>query len=179
MGIILDSFRPALYYDSIFEIDLEKLQKKGINGLIVDLDNTLIPRHERVASKELQTWLKMVEEAGFKVCIISNNWRSRAKAIASKVNLPFIALARKPRKRAFTKGLAILGTNPQETAVVGDQIFTDVFGGNRVGLLTILVAPLSGPEFFSTRIMRRVEKVILRQLERRNLLRKDNQKSKH
>lgn len=163
---MLEIFRPEEYYPSIFEIDLGGLKKKGIKGLIVDLDNTLLPRYEEKVPLRLLSWLKELNSQGFKAVIVSNNWSGRVTAIAAKLNLPLVAPAVKPRRGAFKRGMKVLGTAVSETAVIGDQLFTDVFGGKRCGLYTILVKPASPKEMFHTRVLRYFEKIILRRLQK-------------
>lgn len=163
---MFDLFYPRKYYNSIFEIDLGELKQKGITGIIVDLDNTLIAWNENEAPEKLRQWLKKVAEMGFRVCIASNNRFARATAIAVELQLPLIARAWKPRQKAFKRGMAILKTQRAETAVIGDQIFTDVLGGNRMGLYTILVVPISQKELPTTKLLRRVERLILRRVKR-------------
>ena len=92
--------------------------------------------------------------------------------MARVLDVPAISKARKPSRRAFRQALATLGTTEKETAVVGDQLFTDVLGGNRLGLYTVLVMPLSKREFFGTKAIRSLERIVLRRLIRRGLVEK-------
>ena len=101
---------------------------------------------------------------------VSNNKKVRVSNFGRILGVPAIS-ARKPRRRAFREAMRIMNTRPETTAVIGDQIFTDVLGGNRLGLYTILVVPLSKQEFIGTRCMRHLERVVLKILARRNLLR--------
>lgn len=156
---------PRKYYNSIFEIDLNELKQKGITGIIVDLDNTLIAWNENETPERLRQWLKKVAEMGFRVCIASNNRFARATAIAAELQLPLIARAWKPRQKAFERGMAILKTQRAETAVIGDQIFTDILGGNRMGLYTILVVPISQKELPTTKLLRRAERLVLKRVK--------------
>jgi hypothetical protein len=158
---VLTNLYPNRYCESIFDINLNELKKMGINSLIIDLDNTILARDTREAPEELREWLKKITAEGFKACILSNNWRARVSSVASQLNLPLVARAGKPRRKAFRQALEILKATPAETAVIGDQIFTDVFGGNRNGLYTILVVPLSEKEALHTKLLRRVERRIL------------------
>jgi len=82
--------------------------------------------------------------------------------VAERADVPFIARARKPRRRSFRRAMELMGTKPETTAVIGDQLFTDMLGGNRLGLFTILVTPISKEEFIGTRFMRFLEKLILK-----------------
>lgn len=174
---MLSNLTPNEYYDSIFDITPGYIKKIGINGLIVDLDNTLIPRNEIIAPSELVKWLDGMKEAGLKLVIVSNNSKTRGSKIAHKLDLPLVATAKKPWRTAFNKGLKSIGSKKDESAVIGDQIFTDVLGGNRMGLYTILVVPLSGKEFIGTRVVRQIEKVVLKRLEKRKLIPKDERRN--
>jgi HAD superfamily phosphatase (TIGR01668 family) len=164
---------PDEYYDSIFDIDLDKLKRKNIEGIIIDLDNTLVPWGEEETTDKLHHWLKNLKNSGFKVCIVSNNRGARTTSIANKLNLPIIEQAWKPRKKAFKKAILVLRVPREKLAVVGDQIFTDVFGGKRMNMKTILVVPISKKELYSTRILRLIERKIINNLMKKNLLKKN------
>ncbi|MEW6447062.1 MAG: YqeG family HAD IIIA-type phosphatase [Bacillota bacterium] len=153
---------PRLYVESVFDLQPELLKNMGIRALILDLDNTLVTRGEERAEPRILKWLESLRQNGFKLCIVSNNSRSKGGRLASTLGLPGVFRAVKPRGRPFRKALALLGTRPAETAMVGDQLFTDVLGGNRLGLYTILVSSLGGPDFIMTRlIIRRIERLLL------------------
>jgi len=153
---------PAEYHQSIYEIELESLRRKGIKVLLLDLDNTLVPWGERAAPETLSPWIKRVLAEGFAVCILSNNTHERGAKLAEELGIPLVSSAWKPRRRAFRQAMERLGVSARETAVIGDQIFTDVLGGNRVGAHTILVVPISRKELWSTQIVRHVERMVLR-----------------
>jgi len=89
--------------------------------------------------------------------------------VAKILDLPFLSNAGKPRRKAFKKVLSILDIKADELAVIGDQIFTDVLGGNRMELYTILVVPISSSEFFGTRIMRRMERFVIPYLQKQEV----------
>lgn len=169
---------PDLYVDSLFDIQPELLKERGIRALILDLDNTLIVHGEERVEPAILEWLESMRRNGFKFCIVSNNFCSRGKRLAQTLGLPGVFRAVKPRSRAFRKALALLGTKPAETAMVGDQLFTDVLGGNQMGLYTILVSSLGGRDFFMTRlIIRRVERLLLPWIKTRSgaVLRRKNE----
>ncbi|HEY3373842.1 MAG TPA: YqeG family HAD IIIA-type phosphatase [Candidatus Aquicultor sp.] len=159
---MLKKLYPDQYFESIYRIDLAHLKSHGIKGLILDLDNTIIARNSLVATEELKTWLQTIKNEGFKACIVSNNWKQRVSTIAEQIGLPLVARATKPRKAAFRRAMEALGTTISDTVVIGDQIFTDIFGGNRVGLRTILVVPVSNHEAFHTRFLRRLESRVIK-----------------
>lgn len=158
---MLNFLRPDEYHSSIFEIDKIKLSQKGIKGIIIDLDNTLVPWNENHITQELHNWFDSFKSDNFKFCVVSNNTFSRGEPFAKEYKLPIVSSAKKPGKSSFKKAMKILGTGMDETTVVGDQLFTDVLGGKRIGLYTILVQPMSNNEFWGTKIVRKVEKFII------------------
>jgi uncharacterized protein len=162
---------PDLYVESIYEIDFDKLKHRGVTSIIVDLDNTLVESTRPDATPRLVKWLDRVQEMGFHVIIVSNNNKTRVSYFATPLRIPFIHRAKKPLTSSFRKAMRRLGTNHTETAVVGDQLLTDILGGNRMGLYTILVVPLSNMEGFFTKINRKLERFIFRWMEKRGLLR--------
>jgi uncharacterized protein len=154
---------PNLHLNNIFEIDAEQLQEFGIKGIITDMDNTLVPWSDRTVYPRLAEWFAFFKQKGFKICIVSNNSRDRGGKLARELNIPAFWYAVKPRRRAFRKALEQMQLLPEEVAVVGDQIFTDVLGGNRLGLFTIHVTPISEKEFIWTKLMRMLERLIIKQ----------------
>ena len=161
--------RPSLRRESCVLVTPDELRRLGIKGLIVDIDNTLVEWNVRELARETEEWLSSLRESGIKCCLVSNSLHdARTAEFARAAGLPLIARAGKPRRRSFIKALEILGTAPCETAVIGDQIFTDILGGNRLGLFTILIEPRSPREFFGTRIVRILERLVLWWLGRSN-----------
>lgn len=162
MNVVLHKFTPRLRVKTIYEIQLDELWDNGIRGIITDLDNTLVGAKEPLATPELVVWLEVVKQKGFKVTIVSNNAELRVRNFADPLQLPFIHRAKKPANAAFIRALQWMGLSADETVVIGDQMLTDVLGGNRMGLHTILVLPIALlDEGFFTKINRRIEKVIL------------------
>jgi len=159
--MLLDLLRPKQIYNSIFDIPLERLYRDGIRGVIIDLDNTLTEWNNSELSRETIKWIERAGKVGLKLCFVSNNSDERVREIAKIVEVPFVARARKPRRRSFLRAMEIMQTRSEETAVIGDQVFTDMLGGNRLRLLTILVTPISKHEFIGTRFVRLLEKLIL------------------
>lgn len=167
---MLKRLAPDQYLASAMDVDLASLKASGVEGLIVDLDNTLVPRYENEPSDDLRGWLEAVGDMGLRICIVSNNWTSRVGAIADELGVSIIKGAGKPLAKAFRQGMEILGTTPSQTAVIGDQLFTDVLGGNRLGIHTVLVVPLSDKEMIHTRVLRRLECRVLDALVRRRMI---------
>ncbi len=156
-----------MYVKSVKDIDTEKLKEQGYSYIMIDLDNTLLPWGEITFSSEVVEWVEKVIASGFKMCIVSNASGKRVKFLSEKLGLPFIYYAGKPCKGGFFRGLKLMDGNIEGSVVIGDQIFTDILGGNRTGIMTILVTPVKKREFFTTRIMRQFEKMAIYLLKRR------------
>ena len=153
--------KPDQYLTSVHRIDLAALRAKGISAILVDLDNTLLPRTTNEVPDDLRAWAHSLHDAGFRVCLVSNNWHERVQSVATELGFSIVAKAVKPLPFAFSKALRIVGAKPRETAMVGDQLFTDVLGGRLMGMTTIMVEPLSETDLPHTLMLRRLEKVIL------------------
>ncbi|CAM3244157.1 YqeG family HAD IIIA-type phosphatase [Paenibacillus lupini] len=159
---------PHLRVNSVYEIQLDELYKKGVRGIITDLDNTLVGAREPLATPQLTKWLDEVRDFGFKVVIVSNNNKTRVSKFADPLGIPFIHAARKPANKSFNKALSVLGLPVEQTVVLGDQMLTDVLGGNRMGLYTILVTPIApADEGIMTRVNRRIERFVLSRLRKK------------
>jgi HAD superfamily phosphatase (TIGR01668 family) len=161
---MLRYLRPDLYVRCLQDVPLEHLARRGIKGLIIDLDNTVTQWGRATLDAQVQDWFKNLKTYGMGACLLSNNRQKRVQVIAQDLGVPAIFRAGKPRARAFLQAMELLGTSPAETAVIGDQIFTDVLGGNLLNLYTILVVPLDKKEFIGTRVIRLVERIVLKLL---------------
>lgn len=161
---------PQIIAKSLYDIEFNTLEQKGIKGIIFDLDNTIIPWDSPNMSPDIIQWLNALLAQGFKICLVSNNMGKRVKNIAGIFGIPFISRAYKPAKSGFRQAIAAMELTNSQVAVVGDQLFTDVLGGNRLGLYTIWVAPLSAKEFAGTKITRRLEKLAVRILRAKGLM---------
>lgn len=155
---------PDMQVRTIYEIDFNSLKEKGINSLIIDIDNTLVPQKVRCADRKVINLFKYLKTKDFKLCLISNNTTKRVDEFREKIEVPGVSWAIKPRRSAFFKALKIINAKPFETAIIGDQIFTDILGGHRAGLYTILVSPISENEFGWTKLMRHFEKSVLKRM---------------
>lgn len=164
---MLKIFYPKIYVSSLTELEPGFLKEQGIKGVLFDLDNTIVPRDADRLPPEVLKWLSGLKDQGFRLGIVSNNSRRRVGAMAGPLGLPAVHRAVKPFVPSFRRALKMLGTAPGETALIGDQIFTDIFGGNLTGLYTILVVPMEGREFLGTRLFSRpLEKVVLARLKK-------------
>ncbi len=158
---MLKLLAPDQHLNNIFELDADYLRALGIEGIITDMDNTLVPWNDRNLSPRLGEWFAMLRKRGFKLFIISNNSKDSGGQLAAELDIPAIFYAVKPGKRAFRLALESMQLSAGQVAVIGDQVFTDVLGGNRLGLHTILVTPISEKEFIWTRLMRMLERMVL------------------
>ncbi|WP_019636716.1 YqeG family HAD IIIA-type phosphatase [Paenibacillus fonticola] len=167
---MFERFLPKLRVNSVFDIDLESLYAQGYRGIITDLDNTLVGAKAPLATPELVDWFEKVKNSGFKLVIVSNNNLDRVSKFAAPLNIEFVHKARKPLGSPFRRALGMLGLAPQEAIVVGDQLMTDVYGGNRMGLFTVLVLPIAvAEEGLGTRVNRRLERIVKRRLHKSGL----------
>ena len=133
---------PNLYYKKVEEITIETLIKNKIKLLILDVDNTLIDYYKNL-SEEVKQWAKEMRGQGIKLYILSNtNSKEKVENVAKVLQIPYKHFAMKPLKRGFKYIEKETNIKPQNIAVVGDQIFTDVLGGNRCNMFTILVDPI-------------------------------------
>jgi len=165
-----DLLRPDLYLPSVYDLDLRALKARGIVALLFDIDNTLVEwRHGRT-NPRLEAFFSQVAAAGLRAGIVSNGESWRVKLFADALGVPAIGNAGKPRARSYLRMLEVLGVSRDQVAVVGDQIFTDIFGGKRLGLMAILVVPVSRREFVGTRLVRLAERAVLGYLARHGLL---------
>lgn len=152
--------KPDLTISSLDEISLQALWEIGIRGLIFDLDNTITPWRQDEITREARSLIEEALLLNFEVAILSNATRKRTEKIAGSLKLPFLAPAWKPRRGPYTKLLKGMRLSGRQAAVIGDQLFTDVLGGNRAGCYTILVNPLEKKEFFGTKIARFLERLL-------------------
>jgi len=137
------SLIPSERYKSIYEIDPSGLNKRGITLLLLDLDNTIAAYHIVAPDSLLIDWVKALREKGVEPFILSNSRKpTRVQDFAKKLDVPFLRRAGKPKKAGFQQAMMLMGRSEAETAMVGDQIFTDVLGANRAGICSLLVRPL-------------------------------------
>ncbi|MCM1335635.1 MAG: YqeG family HAD IIIA-type phosphatase [Bacteroides sp.] len=134
-------FRPTLWIRNVLAIDAAFLRENGIDALVLDLDNTLSMHGNPAAEEGVTEWLAEMRALGVPMMVVSNNSARRVAPLAKKLGLAFISSGTKPLPFGIKRAIRRLGVAPARTAVVGDQIFTDVMGGNFAGTKTILVEP--------------------------------------
>ncbi|MFN8471268.1 MAG: YqeG family HAD IIIA-type phosphatase [Anaerolineae bacterium] len=161
---MLTIFTPDLIVPSVCDIPLPDLAGRGIRGLFFDLDNTLLAHRGDEFETTVTDWLKHAAGENFHLYIISNGPPSRTLRLAEKVSLPAVYHSGKPGVRGLRQALDALALEPKQAAMIGDQIFTDVWAGSRLGLYTILVTPINADEPWNVRIKRPLERFVLRRI---------------
>ena len=127
----------------IYELTGGALARRGFRLLLADLDNTLVPYGTPLPDERLKRWRDDLAAHGVTLFILSNNRKEhRPRIFAQALNVPYIGHAGKPKTPAFLKAMEQMGVTKEQTAIVGDQVFTDVLGGNRAGVSAILVKPI-------------------------------------
>lgn len=157
---MLKKFYPAEYLDSVYQIDFDALYRKGVRGVLFDIDNTLVP-HDAPADGRAKELFGHLKELGIGTCLISNNQIGRVKSFADSVGSVYIENAHKPSVKGYRRGMELLGCDRNSTIFVGDQLFTDIYGANRAGLFTILVKPIHPKEEIQIVLKRYPERVVL------------------
>jgi HAD superfamily phosphatase (TIGR01668 family) len=165
---MLERFFPVLTLDKVQDISTEVLDKYDIKGLILDIDNTLVPPHMKEADDNAVKWIERMKSEGFKVCIVSNASKKRVIKFNERLKLNAIHRASKPGTKAFLKAARLLDFKNHNIAVVGDQIFTDIYGGNKAGMKTILVKPIKNLDNIFIMMKRIPEKLVLARYKRKS-----------
>ena len=158
--------KPKLWVDDLSHIPLKELKNDGIKALIIDIDNTLVAWDADQPSRESIHWVKKAKEEGFTIMLVSNNKPKRVQRMQAFFHCRGLSGAKKPTGFGLKKALRIIKKRPYETAIIGDQIFTDILGGNRIGIYTILVTPIKSKEFWWTTFVRHAENRVLRRLKK-------------
>ena len=159
---MLRRFYPKAHYNTIFDIQFEKLAEEGYKGIMFDIDNTLVPYDVAHPDERIIELFTKLSQLGFKMTLVSNNSKERVYRFNENLKVYAIPMALKPMTRNLKKGMAMMKTDASNTVFVGDQLFTDVWAGNRLGIKTIHVQPIAVKEQFITRIKRSTEKLVFR-----------------
>lgn len=158
-------FKPKARFNRVTNINTEYLLKHEIKGVILDVDNTLIDWDENPV-EGVEDWVKSLKENGIKLCIASNSSKTgKVSRIASKLDIPYFYLSFKPLLRGLKKAKKELNLDSKHIAEVGDQLFTDVVGANRMKMFSILTTPLVGEKHFVSKIKRKIESLFTKNIE--------------
>lgn len=162
------SFVPDVMYDRAFDITPEDLITKGIRAVVLDIDNTLVTYGVAEPTEEVLTWINRLREAGLFVAIASNNHAPRVELFNQKIGAFATCESKKPFARSVKAACTHFGVKPEEIAVIGDQIFTDVWCARNAGSLAILVKPIPYPENLFFKCKRVLEKPFIRAYKKRH-----------
>lgn len=167
-------FKPTVYLKGFEQLSPGMLQRLGVRALLLDVDNTLSNGHGFPIAPEAEAHLQVLQDAGILLCVLSNNNEERVSSFAKPLGLFYVAHAKKPSASGVLRALEMLKVKKEETMMVGDQLYTDIWGGNRGGIKTTLVQPRGGAETFFIRLKRALEHPFLYRIERdKTILRGD------
>ncbi len=165
----MENYVPDLYVKSIYYVDYKKLKERGIKCILFDLDNTVAPLSIKKPTKKIKDLFIKLKDMGFKIIIFSNSPKSRLKPFKDELEVDCAFSCKKPMRRKFDLILKLYKFSVSEIVIIGDNIITDVLGGNKVGITTILVNPISAKERFFTKICRKYEAHIINKLSKKEL----------
>lgn len=162
-------FMPSLYIDNIYEISPKKLSEKGIRAVLLDIDNTLVTYDDPMPTEALLDWFDKLKKNNISIAFISNNNKERVELFNSELKFFASWNSKKPSTKCYIKAMNYLGTDKTNTAVIGDQIFTDIWSAKKLGLYCILVNPIKDKTSLFFKTKRILEKPIINQYKKRNL----------
>jgi len=154
--------KPDYYLDTVFQIPYEELWENKIRGLVFDIDNTIAPYEEHQPSAKITALMAKLQRMGFQICLLTNNTNRRLKCFDKPLGIDGFANAIKPLARGVRKAMKQMGTKPEHTAIIGDQLLSDVWAGKNARVTTVLVKPLSNKDLAFVHIKRRIEGRLLR-----------------
>lgn len=153
-------FYPTEYARSIYGLDFDRLYREGYRGVIMDIDNTLVP-HGLPADGQAVAFFARLREIGFQTCLLSNNKEPRVEPFARAVGTNYIFKADKPSRKGYRAAMDRMGTDVNTTIFIGDQLFTDIYGANRTGIRSVLVEPIDPKEEIQIVWKRKLEAIVL------------------
>ena len=160
---ILNYFRPDEIVKELAEIDFAALRARGIKALILDIDDTLIPKEVNDVYPKVFEWVFARKQEGFRLCLTSNSRHPlRVKSIGDSLGLPAISFGFKPLPFVFWKSLDILKAKPAETAMIGDQLFMDILGAKLLKIYAIFIDHQKKENYVFRQWMRQAEQWVLK-----------------
>jgi len=154
--------KPHIQLDGATDITAELLNDMGVTCLILDVDNTLCLKKGKIILDGVMNWLEKMQNNGIKLIILSNAKPKRMEGIAKNFGLPFVGLGGKPLTFGYRRAAKRMGESIKNCAIVGDQLLTDILGGNLAGCKTILVCPVELESSFGFKIKRGIERKLLK-----------------
>ncbi|MDD3048632.1 MAG: YqeG family HAD IIIA-type phosphatase [Bacilli bacterium] len=165
---MLEKFIPDSYQKSIYAIDYKKLKSSGIKCILFDLDNTLVPYQTKKPTKKIKDLVENLKDMGFKIILFSNATKKRLTPFKEILEVDCSAFSMKPSSKKFKKVFKQYKFTQNEIVLIGDQMLTDVYGGNKVGITTILVNPVTKRDY-ATVLNRLIEGIIMRKAAKKKL----------
>lgn len=137
------SLIPRGFYSSVLDLDPQALADKGIKVVLADLDNTLVPYKVTTPPASIIAWKDALAASGIQLFLLSNSRRpGRAQRFAETLGIPYQGHSGKPKTGGYFWALERMGVSPEQAVMVGDQIFTDILGANRSGVVPLLIKPI-------------------------------------
>lgn len=158
---------PDYYYPDIYSINYEKLQERKIDTLLFDVDNTIAFVDDIMISKQTIKLFEKLKKT-YKILLLSNNHEERVKPISQKLGVKMLAQADKPEKKAYEQALQILNAKEKNTAAIGDQMLSDIVGAKKINITAILVDQLSSKNNLQTGLAQKLQKFIVKKLNKEN-----------
>ena len=158
----MSKYVPDLLVDKLDDINLLTLKEKGINYLLVDVDNTLVDLRSEEPTSSALIFLEKAIDNGIHVILISNNFKKRVSSLADRFKVPYISFALKPFPFLYKRIMKKYKVTKNELAAIGDQIFTDIAGAKNMGIYAIYVKPFSDNDRLTTKVLRKLERRILK-----------------
>lgn len=156
--------RPKACFEKITDIQMDFFKENAITAVILDVDNTLIDL-DRKPLENIEVWIDGLKKENIKICIASNSVKKeKIMHLANKLDIPYVYGSMKPFSRGLKKAIKIVGEEPSRTAEIGDQLFTDVWGANRLSLFSILTKPFSPEKHAISKLKRKIEKFFIRKM---------------
>jgi len=142
------SFLPDLIADSVTDLSPQDLERRGIKLLMLDFDNTIVPYTTNQPTERMAAWLKQLQASPIEVCVVSNSKKERVKIFCKAWGINCVTHAKKPFSDGICRCLAQYELPGEHCAIAGDQIYTDVLGGNWAGVQSILVKAIDNHNFW-------------------------------
>lgn len=153
-------FKPTYFTSKVTDINSNLLKKIKAKGIILDIDDTLVPHRHPIPEKEILAWISKLKENNIKMILVSNNFEKRVSSFAKKINVPYVCMGLKPLTWGIKKAIKILGLPKEDVLIIGDQIFTDILGANFIKVKSVLINPVSNSKTFLLKFKRFFEQSI-------------------
>lgn len=169
---MIEKFVPDKYFKSIYDINYESLKNSGITCLIFDLSNTIAPDSLKTPTRKMKDLFEDLKSMDFKLIILSNKLKKDVTPFKELLCVDSSYLSFKPFKKKYKKIMRLYNLKNSEVACIGDQLFFDILGANRMKLLSILVNPISTDEFAVTKLNRKLENIVINKLTKKDLFKR-------